>query len=340
MKALNQVVSSLPRLALIFVIGMVAVAGASTAPAAGSPAAQLELDFDLTNGAGPCDVIDAATPVPVGATFQVGLCLTNYNDAPIGGILTSATIWVDYNGTIVNAPDVVGDGMTDLDSNPDWNQAGSTVPGGGNWDCNSLDAPASAPNGTPPPALIVCDTSNVQAATLNSPLLATLTFNAIGAGGPSPIRYTDAIQDPKPTSLLPTTTELLCGVDITCLGGQITVTGGPTVGPTPPSPTATNTPIPGVTPVSTPLPPGTEAVALVAGCSPLASTSPDGTPAQAIAGNVTPTGILSSIWKFQSGIWAGYSPQFPEVSNLTEVDFLDAVFICANSPGTFVRPIV
>jgi len=72
----------------------------------------------------------------------------------------------------------------------------------------------------------------------------------------------------------------------------------------------------------------------------VASTYLDHTPIGTIASRVGRAGILTSIWKFNLGAWLGYSPQFPQVSDLTEIDFLDAVFICVNSPGDFVRPIV
>jgi hypothetical protein len=96
----------------------------------------------------------------------------------------------------------------------------------------------------------------------------------------------------------------------------------------------------GPTPTPTPLPPGYEAVGLVPGCNPVASTYPDNTPIQTIADAVAPSGILTALWEFEQGIWLGYSPQFPEVSDLTEKDFLAVVFICVNAPGDFVRLVV
>lgn len=109
--------------------------------------------------------------------------------------------------------------------------------------------------------------------------------------------------------------------------------------------TATTTAAP---PVSTPTPPEpsgpTEDVPLQGGCNPVASTYPDGTPIATIADAVTPPGILDSVWEFEGGIWVGFSPLFPEVSDLTEKDFLDVVFICVGGSGpgaaTFTRPVV
>jgi hypothetical protein len=83
-----------------------------------------------------------------------------------------------------------------------------------------------------------------------------------------------------------------------------------------------------------------ETIALVAGCNPVAVTYPDSTPIGTIADAVSPPGILISIWEFDMGLWLGYSPQFPEVSDLTEKDFLDVAFLCVSVSGTFTRPVV
>jgi hypothetical protein len=36
----------------------------------------------------------------------------------------------------------------------------------------------------------------------------------------------------------------------------------------------------------------------------------------------------------------GYSPQYPQASNLAVTGFLDVVFLCVDAAGTFVRPVV
>ena len=118
----------------------------------------------------------------------------------------------------------------------------------------------------------------------------------------------------------------------------------PTVTGTPPTstPTRTSTPIPGAataTPTTGPM----ESVTLLGGaCSPVISTYPDGTAVTTIAGAVSPAGILISIWQFipGSGGWQGYSPQFPQASDLTVVDRLDVIFICVSSAGSWSRPII
>ena len=85
-----------------------------------------------------------------------------------------------------------------------------------------------------------------------------------------------------------------------------------------------------------------EQVALVEGCNPVAITYQDDTPIQTIAGCVSPPEILISIWEFEGdmGVWLGYSPQFPEASDLAEKDFLDVAFLCVNAAGTWTRPII
>jgi CSLREA domain-containing protein len=112
----------------------------------------------------------------------------------------------------------------------------------------------------------------------------------------------------------------------------------PTVTPTP---TVTVTPgEPTVTPTATTGPGAVETVALVAGCNPVAWTGPNATPIATIAGATAPAGILVAIWQFEGGIWLGYSPQFPDVSDLTQMDRLDVAFVCVSSAGTFSRPII
>jgi hypothetical protein len=124
------------------------------------------------------------------------------------------------------------------------------------------------------------------------------------------------------------------------------ITNTPTITPTltgtPPTSTPTKTVTPGG-PTATPTTGPTESVTLVGGtCNPVASTYPDGTAITTIANAVSPSGILISIWWFNPGTasWLGYSPQFPQASDLTSVDRLEAIFICVSSAGAWSRPIV
>lgn len=84
----------------------------------------------------------------------------------------------------------------------------------------------------------------------------------------------------------------------------------------------------------------TEAVPLFAGCNNVSLTWPAGTPMQAVAAAVTPSPALVALWRYNPGTqrFEGFAPQFPEVSDLTTVGRLDAVFICMDGPGTLARP--
>jgi hypothetical protein len=116
---------------------------------------------------------------------------------------------------------------------------------------------------------------------------------------------------------------------------SLTLPKGPNLTPTP-SPTATPTPKPSPTPAS-----GWEDVALLTGCNPIVVTYADNMPSVFIAGAVFPEWILQVIWKHDPawGRWQGYSPRFPQVSDLGQTDFLDAISICASGPGGFARPL-
>ena len=46
------------------------------------------------------------------------------------------------------------------------------------------------------------------------------------------------------------------------------------------------------------------------------------------------------MWEFEAGVWLGYSPAYPQASDLTVKNFLDVVFICVDAPATFVRRLV
>jgi len=114
-------------------------------------------------------------------------------------------------------------------------------------------------------------------------------------------------------------------------------------------PAASPTPTPLPAPTPTPCPPapapppadGMEWVALQCGtCNPVATTYPDNTPIGTIAGSVAPPGELESLWGFEGDTWRGWSPAFPQVSDLTQVDRLDVVFICVDGSATFTRPVL
>ena len=112
--------------------------------------------------------------------------------------------------------------------------------------------------------------------------------------------------------------------------------------------TATRTPTPGAavaTATRTPTTGAMESVALAGNvCNPVASSYADDTAIATIAGAVSPSGILVSIWWFDSATlrWLGYDPLHPAnpPSDLTLVDRLDAIFICVSTAGTWSRPVI
>lgn len=89
-------------------------------------------------------------------------------------------------------------------------------------------------------------------------------------------------------------------------------------------------------------PPSGETVQLFAACNNVSLTWPDATPTGAVARAVSPGSALIAIWRYNNATqtFQGFSPQFPEASNLATVNRLDAVFICMNGPGSLTRPVL
>jgi hypothetical protein len=195
-----------------------------------------------------------------------------------------------------------------------------------------------------------CATSGSAGGPNGGDLLSTVAFQPVGNGAPNIHLVCAGLADPfgndmpasnVPACVSPVTPTPTLGPGETPAPSE---TPGPGETPTPTStpggaPAATATPA-GPVPTPTPLPPGMEAVSLVAGCTPVASTYADATPIGTIADAVGPAGNLISLWMFDVGTWRAYSPQFPEVSDLTEADFLDVVFVCVAAPGALVRLVV
>lgn len=104
------------------------------------------------------------------------------------------------------------------------------------------------------------------------------------------------------------------------------------------SATATPTATPGAT--ATPGSGATESVQLFSGCNNVSITWPDGTVTSTVASGITPSSGLISIWRYDtaSDKFAGYSAQFPSQSDLSTLKKLDAVFVCMNAAGSFMRP--
>lgn len=82
---------------------------------------------------------------------------------------------------------------------------------------------------------------------------------------------------------------------------------------------------------------------LYPGCNNIALTFPDGTTSQAVVQAVTPAGSVESLWRHNGAQnrFEGFSPQYPQVSDLLTVNFLDAVWFCMTSgapPGGMPPP--
>jgi hypothetical protein len=329
---------------------------------------RLAIDADITNGSRPCDPIDNAATVDVGSVHKVGVCIEDYVPKSINNFLLQIRYTGDPSATpptTLNKATELPDVAPGLDDNPDAND-GDDPSGfklGGGWDCTGLGL--KYPMGEDPitanlaDAFIVCNADLVdpdQDLTANPGLLATIEFTAQGAGddvinfGPADVTNRSNVMNPRPGDGQGRCGTMVAADVIDCLGATIHKQGAGGPVPTPTGTPATGTPAatatPGGTPATgpaatpTPLPPGMEAIDLAMGCNPVTNTYPDNTPVQTIASSVGPTGTLTSLWQFELGAWLGYSPEFPEVSNLQEMGFLDVVFICVAGPGAFGRPVV
>ncbi len=86
----------------------------------------------------------------------------------------------------------------------------------------------------------------------------------------------------------------------------------------------------------------TETVELFPVCNNVTLTWPSGTPMTEVAAAVSPASNLRAIWRFNNTQqrFEGFSPQFPEQSDLRTANRLDAVFICMTGPGTLTRPLI
>ncbi len=86
----------------------------------------------------------------------------------------------------------------------------------------------------------------------------------------------------------------------------------------------------------------TETVELFPVCNNVTLTWPSGTPMTEVAAAITPVSNLRAIWRFNNTQqrFEGFSPQFPEQSDLRTANRLDAVFICMSGPGTLTRPLI
>ena len=84
----------------------------------------------------------------------------------------------------------------------------------------------------------------------------------------------------------------------------------------------------------------TETEPLFAVCNNVALTWPSGTSMDVVAAAISPPEAVIAIWRFnnQAQRFEGYSPRFPQASDLRTANIIDAVFICMDAPGTLTRP--
>jgi hypothetical protein len=279
-----------------------------------APDNAMAVDVDQSNEPG----AQASSVQPVGVPFQVSFDITDGTN-PWAGY----NLLVDHAGlTFIPTSDLDGD--TVLES---WDYTGL----GG----SSLNAVVSVPQ----PGRLQGGSAIGSGTSTAAGQAVVATFQCTAEGVFTLHLVTSGEAITFSTSLatggvvLPTT---LTDATVTCgAGGPMATPSAPTATPGGPAPTPE---APGATP--TPLPPGYEAVTLSAACNPVTTTYPNATPAQSIAAAVGPAGNLQALWKFGGAVWMGYSPAFPQASDLTALDFLDVVFVCVGSPGSFARPIV
>jgi hypothetical protein len=78
-------------------------------------------------------------------------------------------------------------------------------------------------------------------------------------------------------------------------------------------------------------------------CNNISLTFPDATPSQTVVQAVTPAGTVETLWRFNGPLnkFEGFSPAYPQASDLMSVNFLDAVWLCMTTgapPGAVAPP--
>lgn len=87
---------------------------------------------------------------------------------------------------------------------------------------------------------------------------------------------------------------------------------------------------------------------LYPGCNNITLSFPDGTPSQTAVQAVTPPASVEALWRHSAALnkFEGFSPAYPQASDLLTVNFLDAVWVCmveglsaiAAPPGQVLPP--
>lgn len=95
-------------------------------------------------------------------------------------------------------------------------------------------------------------------------------------------------------------------------------------------------------PTVSPDPTDVMSMPLAAGCNVLGLTYPDGTTPSDVADAVSPAGMLNTMWRLDnaSGSFEAYAAAAPEASDLSSLQFLDAVFLCTTGPASVAMPLL
>ncbi len=93
-------------------------------------------------------------------------------------------------------------------------------------------------------------------------------------------------------------------------------------------------------PTLSPDPSTTISTPLAAGCNVLGLSFPDGTDPSLVADAVSPADAFESMWRLDnaSGSFQAYMAAAPEASDLTSLQFLDAVFLCTGRSASLTMP--
>jgi hypothetical protein len=264
--------------AALFTATLFVHAGAGTVSAL-TASASLAIDADTSDG---CATIQSTANISVGTATSVGICMVNASAAPVNGLISGVDLSVIYSGPLT-ATNVAGNGTTDLNSNPDWNEAV-----GGSWDCNLFDGPLSAPRADPSPAILECG-DLVDVSVSGNVLLGTLTFDAAASLGTSTLHLTGGLSSGVDGGANP-----VCGDAITCVDASITVqasdTPTATVTATNTAPVALKTHTPTWTPTAAPTSTPTPVPPINTPSATAVATSPTGGRAGAIIGPNTGSG--------------------------------------------------
>jgi hypothetical protein len=174
---------------------------------------RLSIDADPTNGSGPCDPIDDRRSVGEGEEFNIAVCLEGTESAVVAGLITALTLDLSFGSQLEGVKRSDTSDVA-LNGNPDLNE-GSHL-GGTDWDCNVLDDDVSLPRPVPSPALLVCNTVDVQPNQLaaGTAVLASFALR-VRDGGDARLDFADR------TSILFDVLEGVCGDRMDCEGATI-----------------------------------------------------------------------------------------------------------------------